>query len=176
MKQVLRDLINLGHIHSADLSLVKTLGNVLADAPDQAIMMGLKKAESFTGFFSIPTFKDLCQITAADLGLPDVKSAYYEAAKSTSPVTNCKFTHPIVYHAGRLTGWFELRNMEEFKVFPLFKLRYEELTKKILNGESIAEPEQIAIAPHSVVPLSKFENKNRFAEMKKNLKIYEEEI
>ena len=170
LKEVLKSLINLGHIHSADEGLFNTFENLLSDVSDQAIAMGLKKAESFTGFFSLPTFKDLCMINGDDLGLPSALEAYREAAQATTPVTNYKFTHPIVYHAGRLTGWFELRNFEEYKVFPMFNIEYEKLVQKILNGESIAEPEQLAIARHSEVPLSIEENKIKLKKLMDSLK------
>lgn len=169
MKQVLKELTNRGLIHSVDDSVFNTWFTDLADLPDQAIMLGLKKAKSFTGYFSLPTFLDLCRITAEDLGLPSALEAYKEAAQAKSPVTNNKFTHPIVYHAGRHTGWFDLRNFEEYKMFPKFKEEYSKLVQKILSGEEISEPKQLAIAEHSEVPLSSEENKKRLKALRDSL-------
>jgi len=141
----------------------------LQDLPILQIEQGVIKAKDYTGWFGLPAFRELCQITAEDLGLPDVLLAYREAAQAKTPVENNKFSHPIVYHAGRLTGWFELRQFSEHKILPVFKLRYAELVDKILRGESIAEPKQVLLASSSQVPLSKIENKIQLKKIREEL-------
>jgi hypothetical protein len=59
-------------------------------------------------------FRKLCVGVA---GLPDVRDAYYEAATARRPYDAQKYTHPIVYHAGKACGFPYLAANPE-KVLP----------------------------------------------------------
>ena len=126
----------------------------LLDMTEMQIRKGTNKAKSFTGFMTLPAFRELCHVSAQDLGLPDVHAAYREACMADGMRDMVRWSHPAVYHAGRETGWFDLRTSTEKQIFPLFKRNYEAMCSRVMNGETLDMPVQRALPPKVFVPAS----------------------
>ena len=109
----------------------------LRDLTDDQVMNGVKQARDFSGFFSLPAFRELCQQTPAIDGLPAVDTAYEEACLAPSPKARAKWSHPIVYRAGVLTGWSDLHALPRDMALPRFKRNYEILCRRVAAGEDI---------------------------------------
>lgn len=134
----------------------------LADLSENELKRGLLNARSFTGFFTLPAFRELCRVTPEGLGMPDAQRAYREACMAEP---GHAWSHPAVYHAALATGHFELRNLTEQQCFPRFRNAYEEMTKRVLAGERLDLPVREAIPskiPHYLTPS---ENKSRMAKL-----------
>lgn len=89
----------------------KTWLNALDRKSDAEIKIGLRKAESFTGFFSLPAFIDLCSIKPEDVGLPTSEEAWKEAGAHCHDTRNYKWSNIAVYKALLDFGVFDFRNM-----------------------------------------------------------------
>lgn len=165
LKEILKELKRMNLLPNITADIAQSWRNGLSDLSEFELRTGLRKAENFTGYFSRPAFRELCRITPDDLGLPDPRSAYLEACKAKQPKRNQKYSHPIVYWTGVHTGWFELANFPEHKIFPLFNLNYDKLVKRILAGENLAVPFQKAIEQTEGRELTPAENKQRLAEL-----------
>jgi len=80
-----------------------------------------------------------------------------------------KWSHPAVFHAGRETGWFELRTGTEKQVYPLFARNYEIVCKRILAGEDLSIPIQKALPETVFVPADESHAKSKLRAMKELL-------
>jgi hypothetical protein len=129
--------------------------NDMADITDKQLRHGMEKAKDFTGFFTTPAFRELCRISMADLGLPDPRKAMYEACKAPYPKDQYPWSHPIVYRTGCAVGWWEVSNLSEFDLWKLWETAYEELAKRIMNGESIELPVLKKLPQQVFVPAKK---------------------
>jgi hypothetical protein len=121
----------------------------------------------------LPTVSQLikqCQQLTSSLIIPDVHSAYVEACRAASPKQNCPWTHPIVYYAGRNSDWFFLANNTESIAFPVFKQHYQQLCQRLYNGELLPPVKKLTLPETMETPLSKIENANRMAALKKEFK------
>ncbi|MCK9505172.1 MAG: replication protein P [Porticoccaceae bacterium] len=76
-----------------------------------------------------------CEAGLSEYGIPDVRSAYLEAANAPSPKNAQEWSHPIVYVAGKTVGWYAMSHVAENLTFPAYAQAYRELLKKVLNGE-----------------------------------------
>jgi hypothetical protein len=112
----------------------------LDDLPDAAIRFGLSRAKDCTDFFSLPVFRELCRVTAEDLGLLGPKQAYIEACNKPLPWERQTWSSPAVYRAAVETGRFQLHTMTERECFPLFKANYETMCDRVMNGENLEVP------------------------------------
>lgn len=110
-----------------------------------------------------------CEEALSEYGLPAAHDAYVQACCATHPKAAFKWSHPAVYFAGKATGWFELENSIEAKIYPLFEAHYRKLCQRVLAGEElvIEVPESL---PANGRQLSPEENKSRMAELRKSLK------
>jgi hypothetical protein len=135
----------------------------LDDLPDAAIRFGLSRAKDCTDFFSLPVFRELCRVTAEDLGLLGPKQAYIEACNKPLPWERQKWSHAAVFHAARETGRFELHSFTESQCFPLFRANYEAMCKRAMEGESLDMPVARMLPERVPQPVSKEEAKRRCA-------------
>lgn len=64
-----------------------------------------------------------------------------------------KWKHPIVYHAAKHVGFYELNHSPEAKSKPAFTREYKQLIKKWLSGERyfIPEPVEKKLSPPATV-------------------------
>lgn len=93
-----------------------------------------------------------CEEVLVCQGLPELRAAYLEAATKPSPKNAQPWSHPLVYHAGRATGWELLREAPEAVSFPAFARAWRELVRRHLAGEVFtvdrpALPERPAAPP-----------------------------
>lgn len=116
---------------------------------------------------SLPQFRALCIPTPQDLGLPEARQAYLEAAKASRAPSQHEFSHPAVYAAGRATGWFDLGNLPESKSWPIFERNYAIAVRKALAGEDLGGEIPKALPEKSEVQtrISDEEASRRIAEM-----------
>jgi len=139
----------------------------LKDLGDMELRNGLTRAQNFTGYFSLPAFRELCKnIDAQAIGLPDVKKAYIEACRAPSPKAKFNWSHPAVYHAGVATGWHELSCFAEDQIYPRFKTFYAGFCERVAKGESLDSPMQEALPQGVTVFLSPEENQGRMAALR----------
>ncbi len=96
----------------------------------------------------LPTLQRMLSACEAGLqryGLPPVRDAYLEAANAASPKSAQNWSHPVVYLAGRQTGWYNLSHQPEKQTWPVFMRAYRDLVKRTLNGETfeVDAPQQL---------------------------------
>ena len=93
----------------------------------------------------LPTLTDIvriCNELLKNTSLPSADEAFVEARKSFSPRKEYNWTHPIVYFAGKKTGWNLLNEKDGKDIFYEFKRNYEELIKKVGNGKVFKVPKE----------------------------------
>ncbi|MBL6903687.1 MAG: hypothetical protein ISR29_05745 [SAR86 cluster bacterium] len=91
-----------------------------------------------------PTLTDivkLCEQLKKSTSLPSVDEAFIEARKSFSPRKKYNWSHPIIYLAGKKTGWNFLNEKDGRDIFYDFKKNYEHLVKAVNNGKEFSIPE-----------------------------------
>lgn len=91
-----------------------------------------------------PTLTDivkLCEQLKKSTSLPSVDEAFIEARKSFSPRKKYNWSHPIIYLAGKKTGWNFLNEKDGRDIFYDFKKNYEHLVKAVNNGKEFFIPE-----------------------------------
>lgn len=120
--------------------IYRTWAASLDDLPDVAIRMGMIRVRDFTGWLSVPTFRELCKVTAEDLGLSSAKNAYIEACNKQMPWERQSWSSAAVYRAAVETGRFQLHTLTEKECFPLFKANYETMCSRVMNGETLDVP------------------------------------
>ena len=141
----------------------------LKDLGDMELRNGLTRAQNFNGFFSLPSFRELCKtIDISAHGLPDAKAAYQEACLKPSPKAAQRWSHPAVYRAGVATGWHELHARPTDDIYPRFDYHYGELVKRVLAGEDITVPVPDALPETISSPLTPEQRISRMAELRAN--------
>ena len=91
-----------------------------------------------------PTLTDivkLCEQLKKSTSLPSADEAFIEARKSFSPRKKYNWSHPIIYLAGKKTGWNFLNEKDGRDIFYDFKKNYEHLVKAVNNGKEVSIPE-----------------------------------
>lgn len=145
LREILSKLTTWKMIQTQTEATVRDWIEGLADLDDGSLRRGLDRSKDHVGWFDISVFRSLCRTSWADIGVPSPDAAYTEAAKATSPVTSFRWSHPAVYHAGSVTGWFELRNTPEHKIKPKFITNYLAIVDRIATGEAVRLPKHPAI-------------------------------
>jgi hypothetical protein len=102
-----------------------------------------------------------CEDALALFGLPDAQAAYTEACCAPEPKAAFAWSHPAVYLAGRLTGWFALASEPQAAIFPVFAYNYHQLCQRVLRGETLDSIVPPALPDTIATPLSPAENKAR---------------
>jgi len=110
-----------------------------------------------------------CEDTLRDRGIPDCRSAYLEAANAPSPKIAFDWSHPAVYHAGRIAGWHNLANLPESRSYPLFEQAYRGLIRRVLEGEElrVEAPPQLPHKAHR--PLSREQQRQHLEALRQSL-------
>ena len=81
---------------------------------DEALLRGAKRAIESSEY--LPTLKkmiDCCQGDMESHGLPSAHNAYIEACRAPSPKSGYNWSHPAVYHAGKMSDWHFIGNNTE---------------------------------------------------------------
>ncbi len=105
---------------------------------------------------TISEFLGILRDIGGDFGLPSTRDAYQEACFHADQPMEHDWSHPAVYHAGRSTGWFELRSEDEAQVFPRFAYQYETLCRRVRQGEELELPVPVAIENKQDSTLARF--------------------
>jgi len=116
----------------------------------------------------LPTLTDImkaCEEIKRQDGYPSVEEAYVEARKSYQPRKNYKWSHPIVYFAGKKIGWSYLCEKDSKETFEAFKKVFYSLKKKSKNGT------QFEIKDKNKQPKIEQFNKKLFKELRKKYKV-----
>lgn len=90
-----------------------------------------------------------CEAELQTLGIPDIRSAYLEAANAPSPKNAQVWSHPIVYLAGKKVGWYAISHVGEEITYPAYADAYRQLIRQLLGGETLEvdAPKQIEHKP-----------------------------
>ena len=82
-------------------------------------------------------------------GLPSLRSAYREACLAPAPRNAYAWSHPVVYLAGRDSGWLFLHETAERYALPVFSEHYRKWRQRYQAGEQLPlpEPTQTTEAP-----------------------------
>ena len=113
----------------------------LRDLSPSLIRRGFAKLLNRESTFvpNLNEFRQLCHVSAQDLGVPDLTTAYHEACSHSHNVLNHAWSHPAVYEAGRRTGWYEIRSGSASK--KQFKIAYDNVCESVKRGEQFVVPE-----------------------------------
>jgi hypothetical protein len=168
LKQILTELTHM-KLLTADPGAYRVWSEGLADLPVPAIRMGMRKVKNFTGFLSLPAFRELCRITPQDLGLPETRDAMSEACCAQDWQTH-NWTHPAIYHAACSVGSYDMRHMTSRELFPLFDVAYQQVVRRVLAGESLEVPVFKALPESVHVPASEESARAKLARIKELLK------
>ena len=107
--------------------------------PDQ-ILKAARSVITSTEFLpTLKTMLDHCE-QASENRLPDAHNAYVEACCASSPKAEHQWSHPIVYFAGKETGWHFLSQNTEHVAFPIFKEHYNALANEVRAGLKLEMP------------------------------------
>ncbi len=120
---------------------------------------------------TIANIIDACTNALSLFGLPESRDAYVEACRAPLPKSAQKWSHPAVYLAAKATGWYELANQAEAKIFPLFDFHYAQLTQQVLRGEDLEIITATPLPASDSVALSPEENQSRLQSLKASLKL-----
>lgn len=105
------------------------------------IEFGLRKQRLVGKSFipSIGEFIALCRPTAKDFSLPDVDSAYRQAAHLAYPRADMAGICDAVYHAACMTGFYEINNLPRDKSYPMFVRNYQLTIDMVMSGQALRE-------------------------------------
>ena len=116
--------------------------------PDQ-LLVGISKCMNSGEAWppSAPEFKAMCLPDPKDYGLPGVDAAYIECCNNSHQPVKHKWTHNVIYQAGREVGWYEIRtasSKEKMKQTKnAFTGAYQRLCEAVMRGEVMNGPEVI---------------------------------
>jgi len=94
-----------------------------------------------------PKFRSMCENAGvATLGLPDTKTAFYEAVSKSHAPLNTQWSHPSIYLAGKAVGWFDMKTAEPgSKTEERFARNYEILLRRVAAGEDLTAELPLAL-------------------------------
>lgn len=128
----------------------------LSKFPVRILLQGAKSAIEKSEYLpTLSRMHEQCLAQLSESGLPNAHQAYLQACQAPSPKASQSWSHPIVYLAGRDTGWFILANEPETKAFKAFEQHYQKYLERVLQGESFEAPALPAPEPQAPEPLNK---------------------
>lgn len=90
-------------------------------------------------------FATWCEPTPADLGMPEVATAWREACDHAHEPERWAWSHPAVRLAGQAIGWWELTHVQPSRVERLerrYQREYQALVNRVMAGDDLA-PRQL---------------------------------
>lgn len=111
----------------------------LRDVPPPQILQAAKLAIESSEY--LPTLNRMhkcCEESLPALGLPAARTAYLEACNAGSPPEQTSWSHPVVYWAGRDSGWQWLATAPEPQSWPVFNRYYQSRCARFLSGDEVA--------------------------------------
>lgn len=133
----------------ADATTLRVWSDGLSDMTERQIRMGVRKAKDFTGYLSLPAFRELCRVSPEDLGIPNIRDAMLEACKA---LPGHQWSHPAVYHAAMAVGSFDLKSKTEKELWPQWEYAYSQVVRKVIDGEDLNIPVPKALPEKVFVP------------------------
>ncbi|MFT7288493.1 MAG: hypothetical protein ACI87W_002614 [Halieaceae bacterium] len=110
----------------------------LRDFPPAQILQGARLAiESSEYLPTLHRIRKCCEDSLPAFGLPAMKAAYFEACSAGSPPESHRWSHPVVYWAGRDSGWHRLATCSEAQGWPLFSEHYQARCAALLSGDQL---------------------------------------
>lgn len=94
---------------------------------------------------AIAEFITMLLPSPAEMGVPTAAAAYQQACQCRQDPRTFAWSHPIVYHAARETGFWRLQHGSEKNVWPAFEMSYRALMQRIAAGETLSIPDQILL-------------------------------
>ncbi|MDC0221905.1 replication protein P [Gammaproteobacteria bacterium] len=138
-------------------------------SPRQIVAAAKKVIQSQEYLPSIAVFTRACDEGTGLFGLPSVRQAYLEACSAPSPKKHYNWSHEAVYYAGKATGWYLLANEPESSALSVFEYHYEQLCRRVVNGEQLTIETPAALSDNIERTLDKEEARARIAKLKKKL-------
>jgi len=123
----------------------------LAGYGEDVLVLAMEQAKrQYSWMPSIAEFLQLMDECQQSFGLAAPEQAYAEACRYASAPSHHGWSHAAVYHAGRATGWFELKSLPRQATQPRFKHHYKLLCQRVLAGENLDAVEQLVLeAPNN---------------------------
>ena len=116
-------------------------GKALAGLDGKQIAKGMQACleQKLTWPPSAPEFRGMCELVAADFGLPDDEKAYREACRNAHPCMAgiTKWSHNAVYHAAVETGFYNLNTLPMAASRKLFERNYTIAVRMVMAGEPL---------------------------------------
>lgn len=142
----------------------------LAEYNPEVLLKATRKVVSRQEYLpSVASIIHACDEVMTIKGLSTAHDAYIEACCAPLPKAEYKWSHAVVYQAGKKTGWFELANKFESKIYPLFEYHYRLLCKQLYNGEDMSVDLPLALPDSSSSEMTAQEQKSRLAKLRKEL-------
>ena len=123
----------------------------LAGYEEDVLVLALEQTKrQYSWMPSIAEFLQLMDQCQQSFGLTLVDQAYAEACRHATAPRHHSWSHAAVYHAGRTTGWFELKTLTRQATQGPFKQHYKSLCQRVLAGEDLDQVQTRAIpAPNN---------------------------
>ncbi|MCY0964823.1 replicative helicase loader/inhibitor [Parathalassolituus penaei] len=152
-----------------DLEAVKTGKrlwlNLLAEYPADVLLKAAERAvKECTWLPNVHEIIVRCDL-ASSLGVPDSWNAYLEACRAPTPKREQRWSHPIVYLAGKASDWFFLANNIEEVAYPVYERNYAILLRRLLAGEALDLPMEKGLPDHVEHPLPRQEQQQRLRDL-----------
>lgn len=138
----------------------------------ETLLRGAKRVLETSDY--LPTLNKMircCEGEPEQHGLLDYYAAYRQACSAPSPKVEANWGHPAVYLAGKEAGWFMLSSTTERIALPIFKAIYLKYCEQVVAGNKLEIPHTKALPAETNTPLSKDENQQRMAELRKQMDI-----
>lgn len=138
-------------------------------APEQILRAARQIIEDSDYLPTLHRMLTACDDQSTDAGLPSAQDAYREACNAPSPKAGHAWSHPAVYHAGRLTGWYELAHQPQALTWPAFKRHYQSLQRGGIASTLATPIADATTAQDAEPPLPKEERRQRLTALRKQL-------
>lgn len=136
----------------------------------ETLLRGAKRVLETSDY--LPTLNKMircCEGEPEQHGLPDYYAAYQQACSAPSPKLEANWSHPAVYLSGKEAGWFMLSSSTEKTALPIFKAIYQRYCDSVIAGNKLEMPATKALPAESSTALTKDENQQRMAELRKQM-------
>lgn len=108
----------------------------LNNLPIDSILTTAKNVVEHSEYLpTLKRFKTECEQIAFQI--PSIHDAYLEACNATGDKLSKKWSHPLVYHAGKACGWQYLQSQPEKVSFRLFEEKYSYLTESLCRNSNL---------------------------------------
>jgi len=118
----------------------------LAGYEEDVLVLAIEQAKrQYSWMPSIAEFLQLMDQCQQSFGLAPAEQAYAEACRHATAPKHHSWSHAAVYHAGRTTGWFELKSLPRQATQGRFNQHYKMLCQRVLAGENLEQVQTTAL-------------------------------